>query len=89
MKINCWEFHRCGREPGGAEVVKFGVCPAVISKEYHGKNGGVNGGRYCWRITGTLCDILTKKNRAEKILKCVACAFYKRVQDEQGSSVEM
>jgi hypothetical protein len=89
MKINCWEFHKCGREPGGTEVAEFGVCPASESKQHNGKNGGINGGRYCWKIAGTLCDIYTKNNKPEKILKCVTCKFYKLVQDEQGSCAEM
>ena len=89
MKINCWEFHKCGRQPDGTEIGEFSVCPAAVSKEHNGKNGGINGGRYCWKIAGTPCDISTKNNKAEKILKCIACEFYKQVQDEQGSCIEM
>ncbi|PKL46904.1 MAG: hypothetical protein CVV39_06565 [Planctomycetes bacterium HGW-Planctomycetes-1] len=89
MKVNCWEFRKCGRQPGGTKVEEFGVCPAAISKEHNGKNGGQTGGRYCWKAKGTLSDIHTKNNKTEKILKCIACEFYKLVQDEQGSCIEM
>ncbi len=89
MNINCWEFRKCGRQPGGTEAEKLGVCPAAISKEHNGKNGGLNAGRYCWKIKDTLCDISTKNNKTEKILKCITCGFYKLVQDEQGSCIEM
>jgi hypothetical protein len=88
MKINCWEFRKCGRGVDGTEV-KSDVCPAALSKEHNGKNGGLNGGRYCWKIKGTLCDIHTKSNKTDKILKCIACEFYKKVQEEQGSCIEM
>lgn len=89
MKMNCWEFHKCGRESEGKKVAEFGICPASESKKHHGKNMGVNGGRYCWKISGTLCEISTKGSKPKRILKCVECEFYKLVQDEQGSCIEM
>jgi len=88
LKLNCWEFHRCGREPGGEKVAEFGVCPVAECKEHHSKNGGVNGGRYCWKIAGTLCDINANGDKPKKMLKCFSCEFFGLVQDEEGSCLE-
>jgi hypothetical protein len=52
-KLNCWEFEKCGRQPGGIKVKELGVCPAATEKRAHGINGGINGGRACWAIAGT------------------------------------
>ncbi|MDD5134640.1 MAG: hypothetical protein PHP01_04455 [Phycisphaerae bacterium] len=89
MKINCWEFFECGKEPGGAKTAETGVCPAAESTEHNGKNGGINGGRYCWKVPDTLCDTNTEGNKPERMLKCFSCRFFIRVQDEEGSCFEM
>jgi len=28
-KKNCWEFMKCGREPGGVNAIELGVCRAA------------------------------------------------------------
>ena len=43
-KINCWEYHKCGREPEGAKTDKSGVCPVAIHQEYDNQNAGENAG---------------------------------------------
>lgn len=57
MKMNCWEFMKCGREPGGASAEEFGVCPASIESRLNNIHihGGKNAGRACWAVSGTLC----------------------------------
>jgi len=52
-KQNCWDVKICGRERGGAKVAEFGVCPATTDSSANGLNGGRNGGRICWAVTGT------------------------------------
>jgi hypothetical protein len=52
-KVDCWEFKKCSREPGGAKVAELGVCPAARS-DSSGINGGTRGGRICWAVAGTL-----------------------------------
>jgi hypothetical protein len=89
LRINCWEFHKCGRESGGERVAEFGVCPAAESTEHDGKNGGVNGGRYCWKVPGTLCDNNAEGNKPEKMMKCFSCRFFELVQDEEGCCFRM
>ncbi len=40
-KLNCWEFRKCGREPGGIKVHESGVCPAPLEIEVDGIHGKV------------------------------------------------
>ena len=48
MKINCWEFKGCGKEPRGNNVSSLGVCPASVEIRANGIHGGINSGRCCW-----------------------------------------
>ncbi len=83
-KMNCWEYHSCGREPGGIYVHDLGVCPAAVLADYHGKNNGKNGGRYCWRVVGTLCHGEVQGTFARKLQTCLECTFFKKVMEEEG-----
>ena len=42
--MNCWESKRCGREEGGQNAAKLGICPAYIAR-----------GTDCARVAGVLC----------------------------------
>ena len=86
-KLNCWEFKKCGREPGGAKVTEFGVCPAPITLKANGLNSGKNGGRACWAIAGTFCGGKVQGSFAEKLGNCMQCEFYKLTQKEEGQSL--
>ena len=77
---------RCGREPGGAESVRLGFCPAASDTSYHGLNGGRNGGRICWAVAGTCCGGKVQGSFAEKRSSCVDCEFFRKVQQEQKES---
>jgi len=83
-KLNCWEMKKCGREPGGAKAGELGVCPASTTGQVDGVNGGRNGGRSCWALTGTLCGGQVQGTFAVKLGNCIGCAFYKMVSDEEG-----
>ncbi len=87
-KHNCWESKKCGREPGGAKVAELGVCPAVGEKRTDGINGGVNGGRACWAVTGTFCGGQVQGTFALKLANCMECGFYQAVMKEEGASYE-
>jgi len=88
-KINCWEYNKCGREPGGKEADKAGVCPAAVEKIFNSFNHGVNAGRACWLVAGTFCDNKISGTFAEKIDTCRNCEFYKKIQgDEHSFSTE-
>lgn len=86
MKQNCWEFKACGREPGGSKAHEMGVCPAATITAVDGIHGGVNGGRTCWAVVGTLCDGVVQDTYAQKLHNCIGCAFRSQVEhEEQGS----
>ena len=85
-KLNCWEFKKCGREPGGAKEQELGICISTKETSVDGINGGLNGGRICWAVAGTLSDENVKGIFALKIKNCLECDFYKKVQKEEGES---
>jgi len=77
---NCWEFRKCGREPGGSNICEQGVCPAAAETRVDGVNGGKNGGRACWVIAGTMCGGKPQGTYAAKIANCQVCGFHEKVQ---------
>ena len=83
MKTNCWEAKNCGRHPGGKRAEEFGVCPATTKIEAHGLNRGVNGGRVCWTLGGTLCGGEVQGSFATKLGSCMQCDFYLQVRREE------
>ena len=87
-KLNCWEFKKGGREPGGAKAVELGVCPAAVETRVHGTNSGQNGGRACWALTGTLCGGRVQGTFAMKPKNCLDCEFYRHVATDEGPDHE-
>jgi hypothetical protein len=85
MKVNCWEFKKCGREPGGPRVPELGVCPAATEVRVDGLNDGTNGGRVCWGIAGTFCGGEVQGSFAAKLNTCLECEFYRLVRKEEGA----
>lgn len=83
-KQNCWEFKRCGRQPDGAKTKELGVCPASTESRTIGVNDGLNGGRACWAIAGTLCGGNVQGSFASKVSNCMKCDFYQLVRNEEG-----
>ena len=88
LKLNCWDFKKCGRQPGGHKVAELGVCPAAVEKRTGGVNQGMNGGRACWAIAGTLCGGRVQGSFAAKLGDCLKCEFHRRVSKEQGVNYE-
>ncbi len=84
-KLNCWEFKKCGREPGGNKTEEFGVCVATTEIRANGINKGKNAGRACWAVAGTLCGGIVQGTFAMKLGNCLKCDFYKLVMKEEGS----
>ena len=85
--MNCWEFKKCGRTPGGANAASLGVCPAAVAANANGINGGTSGGRACWALTGTLCGGKVQGTFAMKLANCLQCEFYKLVSAEEGKQL--
>ncbi|MEW6107621.1 MAG: two-CW domain-containing protein [Nitrospirota bacterium] len=83
MKMNCWEYKKCGREPGGVNVHDLKICPATIELRLDGIHGGTNGGRCCWIVAETFCQKELQGAFAQKYKNCSACDFYSRVQEEE------
>ncbi|MBI5361279.1 MAG: hypothetical protein HZA48_11940 [Planctomycetes bacterium] len=88
-KQNCWEFKKCGREPGGAKVSELGVCPATTDASADGLNGGKNGGRICWAIAGTLCGGKVQGTFPQKHISCLICDFFKKTKEDEGAAFLM
>ncbi|OGQ98847.1 MAG: hypothetical protein A2521_11115 [Deltaproteobacteria bacterium RIFOXYD12_FULL_57_12] len=88
-KINCWEFKKCGREPGGDKVSEFGVCPSAAAEVADGINSGSNAGRVCWAVSGTFCQGNVQGSFAMKLGKCTDCDFYKHVRDAEGFNFDI
>jgi hypothetical protein len=78
-KANCWEFMKCGREPGGTKVAELGVCPAATDTKSDAINEGRNGGRICWAVAGNMCGGAATCTFALALPGCLACDFYARV----------
>jgi len=92
LKKNCWEYHNCGREPDGDKVEDLGECPASSADQFDGVNSGRNGGRYCWRVSGTNCVACGGKcmpNWADTKRDCLMCSFFNTVRKEEGSDFRM
>ena len=86
--INCWEFKDCGRQPGGDKVHELGPCRAATEADMHGINGGINGGRACWSLEGTLGDGKHQASYTQKLMKCLQCDFFALVRNEENSSYQ-
>lgn len=84
-RLNCWEFIKCGREPGGEQVEKCGLCPAAVDNPYNTMNNGKHAGRFCWVIAGTYCMGKVEGTYAAKLRGCLKCDFMNRVHAEEGS----
>ncbi|CAK8714306.1 hypothetical protein KKHLCK_03365 [Candidatus Electrothrix laxa] len=91
QKKNCWEVKKCGRQPGGNRVGKQGVCPASTIMAVTGINNGINGGRACWALTGTMSGPAEKvQGSFARILSssCYDCEFYEQVLIEEQDNFE-
>jgi len=84
MKMNCWEYQKCGREPGGANVRKSESCPSATETRLHGVHGGMNAGRACWVVGGTFCPDKVTGSFALQYETCSGCDFYQYVKNAEG-----
>jgi hypothetical protein len=82
-KQNCWEFKKCGRQPGGAKVADLGICPATIHESLNGAHGGANPGRAGWADAGSLCGGKIQGTYAQKLNNCWRCEFMNLVKKEE------
>ena len=83
-KRNCWEVKRCGRQPGGEAAHELGVCPAATERKLDGVHGGLNAGRACWVVSGTMCRGSIQGTFAKKFSDCKQCDFYGMVKEDEA-----
>ncbi|MBF0481019.1 MAG: hypothetical protein HQK81_08885 [Desulfovibrionaceae bacterium] len=82
-KLNCWQYTRCGRQPGGAQAAALGVCPVALERRLSGVNSGECAGRACWAVGGTFCQGEKQGTYAQKLGDCIDCKFYQLVHGEE------
>jgi hypothetical protein len=87
MKQNCWEYMNCGRELGAAKAGELGICVAALQQSLNNVHGGLNAGRACWVVAGTLCGGEVQGSFVFKTKTCIQCDFFKLVCREEGSNV--
>ncbi len=96
-KLNCWDYAKCGFEPGGEQAKLKGVCSAAVSQQTDSLNRGIGFGRICWGVAGTMCQervtIRYKERltgiRIEELCSCLTCEFFKMVKKEEGAKFKM
>jgi eukaryotic-like serine/threonine-protein kinase len=89
VKLNCWEYKRCRREPGGARADELGACPAATDMTYDRVNGGRAAGRYCWAVAGTFCGGKVQGDQAQKMESCSQCDIYQTILHEEGAAAAL
>ncbi len=89
MRLNCWEFRKCGREPGGRLAVEQGVCPAARLAVADGYLGGKYAGRACCFVAGTFCQEVLQGTYRDKSQDCWDCEFYRLLRREHGAAFSM
>lgn len=77
---------KCGRQPGGKNAKKIGICPASVDATFNGFNRGINAGRICWLVAGTFCGGKPQGTFAEKYVSCRQCKFYRKVHAEKDAT---
>lgn len=85
-KLNCWEFKKCGRQPGGEKNHELGVCPASTENKLNGIHQGKNSGRACWVVAGTFCKGQIQGTFVSKRANCIKCDFYLSVLKEEAKN---
>lgn len=88
-KLNCWEFKKCGREPGGVKANELGVCPTSTETSLDGVHGGENAGRACWIVAGSMCGGKVQGTFAQKYDNCKDCDFYLMVREDEKTKFEL
>ena len=97
-KQNCWDFFDCKRDPDSIDLQsrskqRLDPCNVGLIISHNGKNSGKNGGRYCWNVQGSYCEIsrlhkAQDPGRGSQLFKedaCDTCDFKKLVMKEEGA----
>ncbi|MFW5830008.1 MAG: two-CW domain-containing protein [Planctomycetota bacterium] len=86
---NCWEYFGCGREPGGAQAERDGVCAVATCTQADRIHFGRNGGRSCWGIDAdkSHCSGRLRPGQSGESQRCSACEFYALVHEQEADCV--
>jgi hypothetical protein len=87
--VNCWDYKKCGREPGGLNAEELGICPASTEMKLDGVHRGINAGRSCWVVSGSLCNGEIQGTFAQKYKNCYLCDFHSKVRNEEEGNFEL
>ena len=87
LRMNCWEYMASGRHRDGSGKEGCSQCPVPQMTNYDGINGGRNGGRACWIITGTLGDRDVQMTFSHKLATCLKCNVYIAIKEEEGDNL--
>ncbi|MBI5846741.1 MAG: hypothetical protein HZB31_02095 [Nitrospirae bacterium] len=68
--LKCWEYKKCGRQPGGDRADELGVCPAATFKPTE-----------CWTVAGTMCTGEVQGSDAQEYESCLICDYYNKMQE--------
>lgn len=63
--MNCWEIKRCGREAGGTNIRRHGLCPAYPN---HGEDCAFLGSKICTANIPGVSSTKPDKNTIKHIL---------------------
>lgn len=75
--LNCWEFKKCGREPGGSKATELGVCPIAA------EDRPPEAEKRCWLVVGTKCGGEVHGIFAKKFEDCRSCEFYQKARENE------
>ncbi len=82
---NCWEYKDCGGSRNGVCQSAKDICPVLFETRLDGVYGGMNGGRACWMVEGTMCRRRMPASFFQRFKICKACDFYQAVRAEEGA----
>lgn len=85
-RVNCWEYKRCERQPGGRNSEEFGVCPAARDESLDGIHEGANAGRACWVVAGTMGEQDGTCPFARESRSCWFCDFFSAVRERESAT---
>jgi hypothetical protein len=83
-KLNCWEYMKCERQPGGKMEGALGICSVTLNEDLDGAHGGIGAGRACWAVVGTFCGGTVQGTYAQKLKDCTKCDFMALVRREES-----
>lgn len=83
IRLNCWEFKKCGIGERSYTNTNEEVCTAPAEDKFDSMNHGKNGGRVCWLIKQMAA---ARKDKGFGMMHCCRCDFFNLVAKQEGSN---